>query len=415
METVCHNQLRFESLFSKEVIADFAGGRITSDAGGLVLRELDQRYRLAENVARCLHDPREGHKVKHDLLTLVRQRLFAIAQGYEDNNDAAILAKDLYLKTHPGPRKVIILDMDATDDPTHGKQQLSFFHGYYEEHMYHPLLVFDGRDGFPLAAVLRPGNTHSSRGALAVLKRLIQKLRQAYPKALILFRADAGFAVPALYSYLEDQPETRYVIGFITNNRLLAETAPLLAKAQRQYQETGEKQRLFTAFSYQADSWDQPRRIIAKVEYTRLGANQRFVVTNLVRNPQFVYDDFYVLRGDVENRIKELKLDIKADRLSCHRFLANQFRLLLHTAAYCLFWLLRHHLQGTELATAQVNTLRLKLLKIGARHPGDQPPHLGAPGLGLSLPRPLGRAVAKPPGQPRLIPLPPAVVLNPGG
>jgi hypothetical protein len=411
METVCHNQLRFESLFSKEVIADFAGGRITSDAGGLVLRELDQRYRLAENVARCLHDSRDSHKVKHDLLTLVRQRLFAIAQGYEDNNDAATLAKDpafkimagkapesdgdlasqptlsrfenrvtakdlrrlsdrlldLYLKTHPGPRKAIILDMDATDDPTHGKQQLSFFHGYYEEHMYHPLLVFDGRDGFPLAAVLRPGNTHSSRGALAVLKRLIQKLRQAYPKALILFRADAGFAVPALYSYLEDQPETRYVIGFITNNRLLAETAPLLLKAQRQYQETGEKQRLFTSFSYQAESWDQPRRIIAKVEYTRLGANQRFVVTNLSRNPQFVYDDIYVLRGDVENRIKELKLDIKADRLSCHRFLANQFRLLLHTTAYCLFWLLRHHLQGTELATAQVHTLRLKLLKIGAR------------------------------------------------
>ena len=376
-----------------------------------MLRELDQRYGLAENVARCLHEIREGHKVKHDLLTLVRQRLFAIAQGYEDNNDAATLAKDpafkimagkapesdgdlasqptlsrfenrvtakdlrrlsdrlldLYLKTHPGPRKVIILDMDATDDPTHGKQQLSFFHGYYEEHMYHPLLVFDGRDGFPLAAVLRPGNTHSSRGALAVLKRLIQKLRQAYPKSLILFRADAGFAVPALYNYLEGQPETRYVIGFITNNRLLAETAPLLAKAHRQYQATGEKQRLFTSFSYQAESWDKPRRIIAKVEYTRLGANQRFVVTNLSRTPQFVYDDIYVLRGDVENRIKELKLDIKADRLSCHRFLANQFRLLLHTAAYCLFWLLRHHLQGTELATAQVNTMRLKLLKIGAR------------------------------------------------
>ena len=301
METVCHNQLIFESLFSKEVVADFAGGRITSDAGGLLLRELDQRYRIAENAARCLHDPRDGHKVKHDLLTLVRQRLFAIAQGYEDNNDAATLAKDpafkimagkapesdgdlasqptlsrfenrvtakdlrrlsdrlleLYLKTHPGPRKVIVLDMDGTDDPTHGQQQLSFFHGYYEEHMYHPLLVFDGRDGFPLAAVLRPGNTHSSRGALAVLKRLIQKLKQAYPKALILFRADAGFAVPALYSYLEDQPETRYVIGFITNNRLLAETAPLLSKAQRQYQETGEKQRLFTSFSYQAESWDQ--------------------------------------------------------------------------------------------------------------------------------------------------------------
>jgi hypothetical protein len=410
MDTVCHNQIIFESLFNKEVVADYAGGRITSDAGGLLLRELDQRYRLAENVAQCLHDPRDSHKVKHDLLTLVRQRLFAIAQGYEDNNDAATLAKDpafkimagkapesagdlasqptlsrfenrvttkdlrrlsdwlldLYLKTHPGPRKVIVLDMDATDDPTHGKQQLSFFHGYYEEHMYHPLLVFDGRDGFSLAAVLRPGNTHASSRALAVLKRLIKKLKKAYPGALILFRADAGFAVPAIYDYLEEQ-KIRYVIGFITNNRVLAEAATLLEKAQRQYQETGEKQRLFTAFRYQAESWDQPRRIIAKVEYTHLGANQRFVVTNLGRNPQFVYDDIYVFRGDVENRIKELKLELKADRLSCHRFLANQFRLLLHTVAYCLFWLLRCHLKGTELATAQVNTLRLKLLKIDAR------------------------------------------------
>ena len=157
------------------------------------------------------------------------------------------------------------------------------------------------------------------------------------------------------------------MIGFITNNRVLEKAAPLLEKAQRRYQETGEKQRLFTSFSYQAESWDQTRRIIAKVEYTHLGANQRFVLTNLVRKPQFVYDDLYVLRGDVENRIKELKLDLKADRLSCHRFLANQFRLLLYTVAYCLFWLLRHHLKGTELATAQVNTLRLKLLKIGAR------------------------------------------------
>jgi hypothetical protein len=257
--------------------------------------------------------------------------------------------------------------MEATDDPTHGQQQLSFFHGYYEEHMYHPLLVFDGRDGFPLAAVLRPGNTHASHRALAVLKRLIKKLKKAYPEALILFRADAGFAIPALYRYLEEQQEIRYVIGFITNNRVLEKAAPLLLKAQRQYLETREKQRLFTSFSYQAESWTRPRRIIAKVEYTHLGSNQRFVVTNLSRNPQFVYDDIYVLRGDVENRIKELKLELKADRLSCHRFLANQFRLLLHTAAYCLFWLLRHHLQGMELATAQVNTMRLKLLKIGAR------------------------------------------------
>jgi hypothetical protein len=350
MTTVCHEQLRFESLFSKEVLADFTGGRLTSDAGGLLLRELDQRYRLTDKAAQCLHDPRDSHKVKHDLLTLVRQRLFSIALGYEDNNDAATLAQDpalklmagklpeagdlasqptlsrfenrvsakdlrrlsdwlldLYLKTHPGPRKVIVLDMDATDDPTHGKQQLSFFHGYYEEHMYHPLLVFDGRTGFPLAAVLRPGNTHASHGALAVLKRLIKKLKKAYPGALILFRADAGFAVPALYRYLERQ-EIRYVIGFITNNRVLEKAAPLLEKARAAYQATGEKQRLFMAFSYQAESWTRPRRIIAKVEYTHLGVNQRFVVTNLHRNPQFVYEDGRFLFGEVDMAEQSLLL-----------------------------------------------------------------------------------------------------------
>jgi hypothetical protein len=411
LETVCHNQLHFGSLFAKEIVADFTGGRLTSEGGGLLLREVDQRYRLSEQLADCLHDSRAPERITHELPTLLKQRLFAIALGYEDANDAAFLARDpalktmagrlpesgldlasqptlsrfengvrtaelyrfsaawleLYLQTHPGPRKVVVIDLDGTDDPTHGRQQLSFFHGYYGEHMYHPLFVFDGQDGFPLAAVLRPGNTHDSHGAVAVLKRLLPRLRAAYPEALILVRADAGFAVPALYDFLEEHDDVRYVIGFITNNRLLSQTAPLARQAEGNFQSTGEKQRLFTAFVYQAEAWDHPRRIIAKVEYTAKGLNQRFLVTNLSRNPQFVYDDIYVLRGDVENRIKELKLEIKADRLSCCRFLANQFRLLLHTAAYGLFWLLRRHLRGTDLETAQVNTLRLKLLKIGAR------------------------------------------------
>jgi hypothetical protein len=230
-------------------------------------------------------------------------------------------------------------------------------------------LVFDGEDGFPLAAVLRPGNTHDSHGAVTVLKRFLPRLRAAYPEALILVRADAGFAIPALYEFLEelDVRYVIYVIGFITNNRLLKQTASLAQKAADNFQAAGIKQRLFTAFPYQADSCDHPRRIIAKVEYTAKGLNQRFLVTNLHRNNQMIYDDIYVLRGDIENRIKELKLEIKADSLSCHRFLANQFRLLLHTVAYALFWLLRRHLRGTGLETAQVNTIRIRLLKIGAR------------------------------------------------
>ena len=172
--------------------------------------------------------------------------------------------------------------------------------------------------------------------------------------------------MPRLYSLCEKE-RIYYIIGLITNDRLKEKSAELLAKAKAQFEQTGEKQRLFTSFNYRADSWSRYRRVTAKVEYMDKGPNQRFVVNNIALTPQRLYDEIYVLRGDSENRIKELKLEIKADRLSCHRFLANQFRLFLHTLAYCLFWLLRKNLQGTELANAQVGTLRLKLLKIGAR------------------------------------------------
>ena len=410
MNTVCHKQLSFGSLFGKHVTADFDGGHITSDAGGLLLRELDGRYGITEGAARCLDDPRHRSWVIHDLKTLIKQRIFSIALGYEDTNDATTLRSDpalktmterlpessldlasqptlcrfenrvskkalrrladwlfeVYVKTHPGPRDVIVIDIDATDDPTHGQQQLSFFHGYYEEHMYHPLFIFDGISGFPMACILRPGNTHASHRSKAVLKRLMKRLKKAYPEAEIVLRADAGFAVPRLYSLCE-QEGIHYVIGLITNDRLKEKSAELLAKAKEQFEQSGEKQRLFTSFNYQADSWSRYRRVIAKTEYMDKGANQRFVVTNIALKPQRLYDEIYVLRGETENRIKELKLEIKADRLSCHRFLANQFRLYLHTFAYCLLWLLRENLQGTELANAQVGTLRVKLLKIGAR------------------------------------------------
>jgi hypothetical protein len=410
MDTVCHKQLRFGSLFGKKVIGDFEGGRITSDAGVLLLRELDERYGLTTGAACSLHDPRDPTRVIHELKTMLKQRIFSIAMGYEDTNDSTTLRSDpalktassrlpetsldlasqptlcrfengvtkkdlrrladrlfgLYLKVHPGPRDVIVIDIDATDDPTHGAQQLSFFHGYYKEHMYHPLLVLDGITGFPMAAVLRPGNIHASHRSVAVLKRIIKKLKRAYPGVQILVRADAGFAVPGLYRFCEKQ-RIHYAIGLITNERLKEKGARLLAKAEHQFKEAGQKQRLFGAFRYRADSWRRSRRVVAKAEYLDKGPNQRFVVTDLSLNPQRIYDEIYVLRGDTENRIKELKLELKADRLSCHRFLSNQFRLLLHTFAYCLFLLMRQHLQGTELETAQVSTLRIKLLKIGAR------------------------------------------------
>jgi hypothetical protein len=410
MKTVCHKQLEFESLFNKEVTVCFDGGQMTSDGGGLLLREIDKRYNLTHTAANCLRDPRDPNRTRHDTSTLLKQRIFSIALGYEDTNDVDTLRHDpalkvisgklpeaspglasqptlcrfenrvtrkdlrrlsdwlvhLYVKVHPDPRSWIIIDMDATDDPTHGHQQLSMFHGYFDQHMYHPLLLFDGITGFPLGVILRPGNVHASKGAVAILKRVIRKLRKAYPTTSILLRADAGFSIPELYRFCENN-RIYYLIGLITNNRLKDKAAGLAAQVQRDFEQTGSKQRSFTSFRYKADSWDRFRRVVAKVEHLEKGLNQRFLVTNLVSAPQTIYDHVYVLRGEVENRIKELKHEIKADRLSCHRFLANQFRLLLHTAAYCLLWLLRQHLHGTELAQAQMGTLRLKLLKIGGR------------------------------------------------
>jgi len=410
MKTVCHKQHRFESLFNKEVVADFEGGHITSDGGSLLLRELDKRYRITEAITSCLKDYRLPERITHELRTIVSQRVMSIAMGYEDTNDAAKLRSDpavkiaaeklplsdpelasqptlsrfenaptakqmrrlseklfdLYIKNHPRTRPVIVLDIDSTDDPTHGAQQLSFFHGFYEQHMYHPLLVFDGLTGFPLAALLRPGNVHAAHRADSVLKRLIKRLKRAYPGTPILVRADAGFAVPRIYRLLEKQG-VYYTIGLITNERLRDKTAGLLETARQAFEQTGQKQRLFTSFAYRAGSWKRSRRVIAKTEYMPPGANQRFVVTNMPTDAQCLYDQFYLQRSETQNRIKELKLYLKADRLSCHRFSANQFRLLLHTYAYCLMWLLRQNLQGTELATAPFDTLRLKLLKIGAR------------------------------------------------
>lgn len=404
----CHTQFEFSSLKSTRVVADFSGGGITSDGGGLLLREVDKVYRLIDSLAEGLRDRRCRSKVRHPLAGLLKQRIFQIALGYEDQNDADHLKTDpllktlvgrhpetdpdlasqptlsrfengvgpkamrrladrlldLYLLTHPGPRRHVIIDLDSTDDPTHGQQEFSFYHGFYEQHMFHPLLVFDGTTGFPLAAVLRPGNKHAAHGVVAILQRIVRCLRRAYPEALIVIRADAGFAVPALYDYCERQG-LGFVIGLITNDRLRQRCADLAAEVEADFNSSGQKQRRFMSFDHQALSWPHPRRVVAKVERLEKGQNRRFVVTNLAAEARAVYDHLYVLRGEVENRIKELKQGVFADRLSCHRFGANQFRLLMHTAAYVLFWLLRRHLRGTELETAQVTTLRLKLIKIG--------------------------------------------------
>ncbi len=309
MKTVCHNQLSFANLDSRSVEAEFSAGPMTSDGGSLLLREIDRTTALSSSMSKSLSDRRDKAKVRHGQEELLRQRLFAIAMGYEDGNDHQSLRFDPGLKTavgrlpetgpalasrptisrfenrvgnrelrrlsdalmdayvaaHPAPRKVIVLDMDSTDDPTHGMQQLSCFHGYYDQYMLHPLLIFDGLTGFPVASVLRAGNAHASKGAAAILKRLIRRLKHAYPKAAILVRADAGFAVPGIYRLLERE-KVKYTIGLITNERLRKRAANLVLKAEEEFAKTGEKQRLFGSFYHRADSWQSSRRVIAKAE-----------------------------------------------------------------------------------------------------------------------------------------------------
>jgi DDE family transposase len=274
---------------------------------------------------------------------------------------------DLYIRRNRKRKpKRIVLDLDGTDDPTYGDQQLTFFHGYYDQYMYHPLVIYDADTGELIAAVLRPGNKHASYGAVMVLRRIVPKLKKAFPKAEIIIRGDAGFAVPELYEYCEEE-KLKYVIGLIRNDVLERMIESLLKEAHHQYTETGQKQRLFTEGLYQAKSWEKERRVIMKAEWLIQGPNSRFVVTNLSHKPKELYE-FYTERGGTcEVRIDEFKNGLKADRLSCHRFVANQFRLFLHMAAYWLVLRLREALRKTEFASMQIQQLRLRLLKIGGQ------------------------------------------------
>lgn len=411
--TECNEQTVLFHLGRREVTAAFDGGSVTSDAGVVLVSLIDRRDRVSASMADALSDPRQTGKVRHEVGDLLAQRIYQITCGWEDVTDSNTLRHDPGLQTalrrvagepgaelasqptlsrleeriqpeelsaladwllsqyvqwlrRQGPRawRRIILDIDSTDDPTHGAQQMTMFHGFYDQWMYHPLLVFDSR-GFPVAVLLRPGNAHDSWETVPVLRGVIQRLREAFPKAEVILRADAGFAVPALYEFCEAE-RIPYVIGLVTNPRLVAAAEPLLKKARSLHEASGEKAQLFGRLRYRADSWLRCRRVVFKAEVMRLGDNPRFVVTTLPGEPEELYR-FYVERGRSENWIKDLKNAVFADRLSCHLFTANQFRLFLHTAAYILMFRLREQMHGTALASCQMDTLRLKLLKIGAR------------------------------------------------
>jgi hypothetical protein len=390
--------------------AAFDGGRLTSDGGLPWVAQADQALGLAAALAGCIPEWRRAH-IRHSREVLVRQRLFQIACGYEDQNDAATLRHDPLLKLacgrlpesgaalasqptlsrlenavdrhacrrlahvllgtylaqrgREGVPARILLDLDSTDDPTHGHQEGSAYHGYYGQHMYHPLLVFDGDTRHLICALLRPGTAHASRGVVTLLRVLVRTLRQRWPGVPIEVRADSGYATPRLYRFCE-RHGLAYTIGLGTNDRLAALAAPLLARAQALHAATGAPVRLCAEATYQAGSWDRPRRVVYKAEALAAGPNTRFVVTTRDDAPTALYD-FYVDRGEPELWIKDLKRACFADRLSDCRFWPNQFRLLLHAAAYWLLDTLRRWLAARGLPHLQLDTLRLRLLKIGAR------------------------------------------------
>ena len=408
--TDCNSEpLHFSTLGPKAVVADFQGGRLTTDAGALLLREVDEAIGLFDALNAVIPDPRNPVFILHDQRAMIAQRVTAIALGYEDLNDhqtlradpvlqlvagkppeedlplaspptlcrlenridrktlvqVAEVLVDQFIAAHPVPPEHLILDFDATDDRVHGKQEGRFFHGYYDDHCFLPLYVFCGDE--LLTAYLRPSNIDAAKHARAVLKLLVDKLREVWPDVKIIVRGDSGFCRRRLMRWC-DSHGIGYVLGLAQNPVLRRAACDEIARAERQFQQTGQPQRIFGTFSYAASTWDRSRRVIVKAEHTTKGSNPRFIVVNVPGDPQELYEDVYCQRGEMENRIKEQQLDLFADRTSCHRFLANQFRLLLSSSAYVLVQALRRTaLAGTELAQAQVGTIRLKLFKVAAR------------------------------------------------
>jgi DDE family transposase len=429
--TECNQgSFEFEGLFSRQVVARFDGGTISSDAGGLLLRETERRIGLLKRLRGCFSDGRNPARIEHGLEQMLAQRIYGLALGYEDLNDhdqlredpllAVLVGKsdptgedrirprdrgkplagkstlnrleqgsatpdrykkvnydaeamdrllvDLWLEAQAGPPQEVILDLDTTDVALHGHQENRFFHGYYNHYCYLPLYIFSGEH--LLCARLRPSNTDASAGSLAEIQRIVGQTRAAWPEVRIILRADSGFCREALMSWCEAN-QVDYVFSLARNERLRAEIESQMQEATALYAMTGKPARVFTEFFYQTHkSWSRSRRVVAKAEQIEGKQNPRFVVTSL--SPQSwtaaaLYEQLYCARGDMENRIKE-QFSLFSDRLSNATMRANQFRLYLSSLAYVLLQALRRlGLRGTELAHAQVSTLRLKLLKIGAQ------------------------------------------------
>jgi len=435
MNTECTaQQMEFHGLGRRAVVGEFSGGRISSDSGGLLLREVEQRTHILKRLGECFVDYRDPDQIEHPVETLIKQRVMGLALGYEDLNDHDVLRQDLLLAllsdvadpTGQGRRcaqdkgsalagkstlnrleltpldadaasrykkivarvgamddllvdlfmeayetapSEIIVDVDATDDPLHGHQEGRFFHGYYRSYCYLPLYIFCGEH--LLCARLRKADEDGAAGSKEELERIIGRIRQRWPEVQIIVRGDSGFSRDELMTWCEAH-DVDYVLGQAKNSRLKAAIAKEMAAAKIQYEATKQASRVFKDFRYRTKkSWSCERRVVGKAEHLAKGENPRFVVTSLsmqALDARALYEDMYCARGNMENRIKEQQLGLFADRTSTHEMRSNQLRLYFSSFAYVLMQTLRRlGLNGTSMARAQCDTIRLKLFKIGAQ------------------------------------------------
>jgi hypothetical protein len=434
MVTECNaDALVFQGTSRRQIVARFDGGAISSDGGGVLLRQVEQRTGIIQQFAACFTDHRRPDRTEHTTEDLVSQRVYGLALGYEDLNDhdelrhdpllATLVGKadpsggdrrrpqdqgkalagkstlnrleltpvgadaesrykkitahhrqiealfvEVFLQAHREPPQQIVLDLDATDDPVHGQQLGRFFHGYYKEYCFLPLYIFCGEH--LLCAQLRPANIDAAAGSVGQLERIVSRIRQSWPQVRVIIRGDSGFCRESIMAWCE-RHDVDYVLGLAVNARLKTHVAAAMEQAKQQFSKTQQASRVFVDFTYQTrNSWSRARRVIGKAEYLSKGENPRFVVTSLdaeTRPAAVLYEKDYCGRGDMENRIKEQQLYLFADRTSCATLRANQLRLWFSSIAYTLLVALRRlGLAGTDLAQAQCETIRLKLLKIGA-------------------------------------------------
>ncbi len=426
-------KLELEALGSRRVELDFSAGQVSSDGGGVLLREVDRSMQLTQRLAACFEDHRDEDRTEHQVVELLRQRIYGLSLGYEDLNDHEQLSRDPLLATIVGkvdpdggsrrsrkdhglplassstlgrlertkedatqksryekvvcdfealretfvqvlidsfeePPMWLVLDIDPSDIQLHGNQEQRSYHGYYHHHCYLPMYMYCGQ--YPLAAKLRPSNIDGAKGAVEFLEPVVSQLRAAWPEVRIVLRADSGFCRDELLSWCEANG-VDYVVGVARNRRLEKKIERQMEQARRAHLRSGRAERRFRSFYYRTrETWSRKRRVVGKAEYLPKGSNPRFVVTTLSAREyekRYVYEDLYCARGEMENRIKEQQLDLFGTRASSHTFRGNAIRTWLSMAAHLLVVGLRERgLAGTELATAQAGTLRVKLLKIGA-------------------------------------------------